>query len=242
MTINCIAIDDEPLALDLLQDYVQKVPFLNLVRSFDDPLEALDYLRNNPIDLIFLDIQMEGISGIQFAKLLKNKPQIIFITAYDKYAIQGFELDAVDYLLKPISLDRFIKAVDKAYERMQSCNGSCSPIVKDNHGLKEDFFFVKTEFKHTKINYDDVQFIEGMGDYQCIYTDNGKIMTLQTFRKFEEMLPLEKFVRVHKSYIVPFNRITTIEKNKVKIGEKEIPIGESFKPNFFDALRKKQIL
>ena len=242
MTIICIAIDDEPLALELLQDYIQKVPFLNLVRCFDDPLEALSYMRENTIDLIFLDIQMDGISGIQFVQLLKNKPQIIFITAYDKYAVQGYELDIVDYLLKPISLDRFIKAVEKAYERLQSCNGSCLIPHSDNHGIKEDFFFVKTEFKHTKVNFDEVQYIEGMGDYQCIFTDKGKIMTLQTFRKFEEILPLERFVRIHKSYIIPFGRISTIEKNKVKIGEREIPIGDSYKLNFLDVLRKKQII
>ena len=254
MIINCITLDDEPLALELLEDYIRKVPYLNLVKSFDNPVDTLDYLKDNTVDLLFLDILMEELTGIQLVQILKNKPNIIFTTAYDKYALQGYELDIVDYLLKPISFDRFIKAVDKVYERISSTlpvNGISNPEYNpqaDNPGVnpwagqKEDYFFVKTEFKHQKINFDDVLYVEGMGDYQCIYTAKEKIMTLMNFKKLVDILPEILFTRLHKSYIVSLNKITIIEKNKVKIGDKFIPIGDSYKNKFFDLLKKRHLI
>ena len=254
MIINCIALDDEPLALELLEDYIRKVPYLNLVRCFNNPVDTLDFLKENPVDLLLLDILMEELSGIQLVQILKNKPNIIFTTAYDKFALQGYELDIVDYLLKPISFDRFIKAVDKVYERISNSAVTSSNSSLDiqqtnqntngNHweGPQEDYFFVKTEFKHQKVNFNDVLFVEGMGDYQCIYTTKEKIMTLMNFKKLVDILPEIQFTRVHKSYIVSLNKINIIEKNRVKIGEKLIPIGESYKIQFFDLLKKRHLI
>ena len=252
--INCIILDDEPLALELLEDYIQKVPYLHLVKTFDNPVDTLDYLKENTIDLLFLDILMEELTGIQLIQILKNKPNIIFTTASDKYALQGYELDIVDYLLKPISFDRFIKAVGKVYEKISISatlnSNSHTENYQSKHSTisnypdvqKEEYFFVKTEFKHQKVNFNDVLYVEGMGDYQCIYTNREKIMTLMNFKKFEDILPDIQFTRLHKSYIVSLNKITIIEKNKVKIGDKFIPIGDSYKLQFFDLLKKRHLI
>jgi DNA-binding LytR/AlgR family response regulator len=242
MKIKCIAIDDEPLALEIIKDYSGKVPFLDLIKTFDNAIESIDYLKNNKIDLLFLDIQMEELTGIQLLKILNPKPNVIFTTAYDSFAIQGFELDAVDYLLKPISFERFMKAVNKVYEKLNVehlIENKTKEITIYTPG--DEYFFVKTEFRLEKVNFADILYIEGMGDYLRIVTPNKRLMTLQNFKKMEEMLPANKFYRVHKSYIVALDKIENIEKNRIKISDKLIPISDTYKKPFFDFLDKRKL-
>jgi two-component system, LytTR family, response regulator len=240
--ISCIAIDDEPLALDIIKDYTEKVPFLELQATFDNAMDSLEYLRKNSVDLLFLDIQMEELTGIQLLNILKEKPFVIFTTAYDRFAVKGFELDAIDYLLKPISFERFIKAVDKVYDRLERKNEQ--PILKEtvSHTLSEDYFFVKTEFHLEKLKFSDILYIEGMGDYLMIHTSAKKIMTLHSFKKAEDILPEGNFCRVHKSYLVALDKIESIERNRIKIGSTLIPISETYRKIFFDRIEKRGLV
>ncbi len=243
MKINCIAIDDEPLALDIIKDYAQKIPFLDLKCCFDNALDSLNYLKDNTVDLLFLDIQMEELTGIQLLNVLKIKPLVIFTTAYDHYAIKGFELDAVDYLLKPISFERFLKAVDKAYEKLQF-----DKVLKNNNvntnitNPQDEYFFVKTEFRMEKIKFSEILYIEGMGDYLRIVTNSKKIMTLQNFKTMEDMLPSRQFCRVHKSFIVALDKIESVERCRIKIGDRTLPISDTYKKFFYDILEKKKLV
>ncbi len=243
MKIKCIAVDDEPLALDIIKDYCSRVPYLDLIKTFDNALHALDYIKNNKFDLMFLDIQMDELTGIQLLNILKNKPYVIFTTAYPNYAVQGFELDVVDYLLKPISFERFIKAVDKVYEKLQLEYLQKSSLnTKTDAGVKDDYFFVKSEFHYEKIFIKDILYIEGMGDYLRIVTPNKRIMTLLNFKKMEDMLPEDNFCRVHKSYIIALDKIESLERNHIKISDKSIPISETYRKNFFSILDKKKVI
>lgn len=244
MQLSCIAVDDEPLALELIEDYIGKTPSLNLLKSFDNAIDAMEYLKNEKIDLIFLDIQMEELTGIQMLNIIKQKPMVIFTTAYDNFALKGYELDIVDYLLKPISFERFLKAADKAIEKFKLMNMSHIALASDDKKTSgdEDYFFVKTEFRLRKVNFEDILYIEGMGDYLRIITNKEKIMTLQNFKKMEEILPPGNFARVHKSYIVSVDKIISIEKSKINIGDISIPISETYKKTFYDLLEKKKVL
>ena len=244
MKIDCIAIDDEPLALDIIRDYSKRVPYLNLLATHDNALESLEFLKARPVDFIFLDIQMEELTGIQLINILKTKPMIIFTTAYDRYAIQGYELDAVDYLLKPISFERFVKAVDKVFDRLQPKALSISSPNTDQIPTSPnlEYIFVKSEFHLEKVKLTDILYIEGMGDYLMIHTSYRKIMTLQNFRKAEEILPSNTFCRVHKSYIVSIDKIESIERNRIKIGEALIPISDSYRKIFFSMVEKNGML
>jgi len=240
MKINCVAIDDEPLALDIISKYVAKIPFLNLLKTFDNAIESIDFFKENKIDLLFLDIQMDELTGIQLFNILNPKPMVIFTTAYDTYAIQGFELEAIDYLLKPISFERFLKAANKVYDKMNipiANQNSDEIIVKHN----ENYFFVKTEFRYEKVNFSEILYIEGMGDYLRIVTKTKKIMTLQNFKRMEESLPIDQFCRVHKSYIIAFDKIESIERNRIKIADQLIPISESYKKIFYDIFDKMKL-
>jgi DNA-binding LytR/AlgR family response regulator len=245
--IDCIAIDDEPLALDIITDYARKIPFLNLVNTFDNALESLEYLKHYKIDLLLLDIQMDDLTGIQLLNVIKQKPMVIFTTAYDKFAVQGYELDALDYLLKPISFERFLRAVDKAYDRLAP-RMDALPIVEtppkhqsaQHNG--DDYMFVKTEFHLEKVRFSDILFVEGMGDYLLIQTPTGRIMTLQNFKKIEEVLPQGQFQRVHKSYIVAMDKINKIERNRIYINQKIIPISDTYKKAFYDVLEGKKLM
>ncbi len=243
MKINCIAIDDEPLALDIIRDYALKVPFLNLLRTFDNAIESIDFIRNNKIDLLFLDIQMEELTGIQLLNALKYRPYVIFTTAYDEFAVQGFELDVVDYMLKPISFERFIKGVDKVYERMQNeskkAGKNSNPPI--SYGNKEEFFFVKTETRMEKVFFADVLYIEGMGDYWRIVTSAKRIMSLMNAKKIEDVLPESHFFRVHKSFYIALDKIDSIERNRIKIGDKYIPVSETYHKSFFDLIEKRKL-
>ena len=242
MKINCIAIDDEPLALEIIKDYCARIPFLNLVRTFDNAVESIEFIRNNPLDLLFLDIQMEELTGIQLLHALKNRPHVIFTTAYDSYAIQGYELDVADYLLKPISFERLLKSVDKVYEKMQTDQKlkTKSETTASSAPSEDAYFFVKTETRMEKVCFADVLYIEGMGDYWRIITVNRKIMTLLNYKKLEEILPSRQFIRVHKSFIIAIDKIESIERNRIKIADRLIPVSETFHKAFFDMIEKRK--
>lgn len=243
MKINCIAVDDEPLALDVIEDYIKKVPFLNLLKSFDNAIDAMEFLRNEKVDLMFLDIQMEELTGIQMLNIIKPKPEVIFTTAYDQFALQGYELDVTDYLLKPISFERFVKAVDKVYEKFCKMNsGKAHPAEVSIFNPRTDYFFVKSGFKLHKVTFDEILYVEGQGDYLKIVTPRARIMTLQTFKGVEDILPQSNFIRVHKSYIVAIDKIVSIEGNTIRIAEAQIPVGESYKKQFQMVLDQKKIM
>lgn len=234
MKINCIVIDDELPAIEQMEEYITRIPFLNLLGSFDNAIEPINFLKSNSVDLIFLDIEMEGFTGLQLIKTLQHKPKIILTTAYDQYAIEAFDLNVSDYLLKPISFERFIKAIDKIFDAYTETN-----IKTSNEPVyKRDYFFVKTEFRMQRVDFKDILFIEGMNEYLRINTTKGKIMTLQNFKSLEEILPKNNFVRVHKSYMVAINKIDSIEKNRIKIGEKLIPVSNTYKDAFYLILKK----
>jgi two-component system LytT family response regulator len=243
MQINCIAVDDEPLALDIIKAYCAKVPFLNLTNTFSNAIDTLEYLRHNSVDLMFLDIQMEELTGIQLLNSLKNKPLVIFTTAYDQYALQGFDLDVLDYLLKPIPFERFVKGANKALELMQKEKGTQPekperPIVSNTN----TFFFVKTETRIEKVNADEVLYVEGMGDYWRIVTKTRRIMTLMNAKGIEEILHEPGFCRVHKSFFVSVDKIEFVERKQIKIGELLIPISDTYQKNFFDLIEKHKMM
>ena len=239
MKINCIAIDDEPLALDIIRDYCSRIPFLHLEKTFDNAIDSIEYIRTHPLHLLFLDIQMEEFSGIQLLNALNHRPYVILTTAYDSYALQGFDLDVMDYLLKPISFERFIKGVNKVVEKIQADNQN--PTTDQNLVTPSGdlFFFVKTETRIEKVRYADVLFIEGMGDYWRIITTSKKIMSLLNYKRLEEILPKNQFIRVHKSFIVALDKIDSVERNRIKIADRLIPISETYKKLFFDRIEKK---
>lgn len=240
MIINCVAIDDEPLALDIISDYCSKISYINLLQTFTSPVASIDFLKSNKVDLLFLDIQMEQLTGIQLLNVIKSKPQVIFTTAYDSFAVMGYELDAVDYLLKPISFERFLKATSKAYEKIQSDkNTAVEKTILMNENIKHDYFFIKTDAKMQKVNYSDVLYIEGQSDYLKVVTEKERHMTLMNFKKIEEILPNEHFVRVHKSYIVALSKIEFVERNRIKIKDQYIPISESYRTQFFKAIENQ---
>lgn len=241
MNINCIAIDDEPLALDIIKEYCSKVAFLNLQKTFDNAIESIEYIRSNKVDLIFLDIQMEELTGIQLLNALKHRPFVIFTTAYERYAIQGFELDVVDYMLKPISFERFIKGVNKVCERLQLDPGNAKPENSKAKTPEASFFFVKTETRMERIENNDVLYVEGMGDYWRIVTKTRRIMTLMNARKLEEVLHEPQFCRVHKSFFIALDKIESIERNRIKIGDQYIPVSETYHKAFFDLVERKKL-
>ncbi len=220
--ISCIIVEDEPLALKRTMEYIGKIPYLNLLKSFDNGFEAIGFLREQSVDLIFLDIKMDELTGIQLLESLENKPYVIVTTAYSEYALKGYELNVTDYLLKPFSIERFIQAVEKV-----------SYLIDKETDSTRDFFFVKSDYRIEKVFYKNILFIEGMRDYRNIQTENKKILTLQTFGDLEKELPKSLFCRVHKSFIVPLNRIDLIEHNRIKIKDKLIPISETYKADFY---------
>lgn len=223
MEIKCIVIEDEPLALKKLVSFVDKIDYLKISRTFDNAVEAIGYLKSNSVDIIFLDIQMEDFSGIQFLETMKHRPKVIVTTAYDKYAIKGYELDVADYLLKPITFERFVQAVEKVTDNI-------SVTLNTTHN---DFIFVKTEYRHEKIKISDILYIEGMSEYLRIVTNDKKIMTLQNFKTMEQLLPENLFIRVHKSFIVAIEKIERVERNRIKIKDVVIPVSETYRDRFY---------
>jgi two-component system, LytTR family, response regulator len=237
--LRCIAIDDEPLALNLLVDYIDKIPFLERVASCGDAFEAAKVLQENQVDLIFIDIQMPGLTGFQFIQSLARKPMVIVITAYKKFAHEGFELDVVDYLVKPVGLDRFMRACKKAKELYQLRNPAPpptpSPAAPSHTGAPlaggPDFFFLNVDYSLLKILFADIIWIEGSGDYVKIHLkSNAKpLLVRMSTRAMETELPADRFIRVHKSYIVAVESITAVRKNSVFIKDLELPIGETYR-------------
>jgi two-component system LytT family response regulator len=223
MLINCIIVEDEPLAMVRLVEYIEKVSFLNLLRSFDNGLEAIEFLGTNHIDLIFLDIQMDDFSGIQLLESLRNKPEVIITTAFDTYALKGFELNVSDYLLKPYTLERFMQAVIKVRENLMKQSTRETPA----------YIFIKTEYRLEKVFMDHILYIEGVRDYRQILTQEKKMMTLETFKDLEKLLPEKAFCRVHKSFIVSVSKIESVERDRIKINKTLIPISETYKANFY---------
>ncbi len=231
MNLNCLIVDDEPLARQLLTEYVRKVPFLNLVKACSSALEAMEELRNHPVELLFLDIQMPEITGITFLKTLKKKPMVILTTAYSEYALESYEFDVIDYLLKPITLERFLRAVDKASERSAAVPVS-APRENQGPELVQPFVFVKDGTKLVKIRWTDILYVEGLKDYVTIHTRQQKIVSLQRLKALEETLPQDQFIRIHNSYIIALQAIDTIHKDKVQIGTVFLPISDSYRKSF----------
>jgi DNA-binding LytR/AlgR family response regulator len=231
--IRCLAIDDEMLALDLLEDNIKKVPFLELVRACRSAMEAMEVLRNQPVDLIFLDIQMPDISGIQLLRSLHHKPMVIFTTAFSKYAAEGFDLDVMDYLLKPYSFERFLKAVNKAHEYMDLRDRALNPSNAREIVTSPDFLFVRADYRLYKINLMDILYVEGLKDYVKIYAGEKPVVTQISMKALEEKLPSGDFIRVHRSFIVAFNKIDSIQKHMLTIGGKEIPVSEHYRDQLF---------
>jgi len=235
MSLTCLIVEDEPLARSLLTDYVKKIPSLELKAACPDPLQALEVLKSNSIDLLFLDIQMPEITGIGLLKALQKKPMVIFTTAYSEYALEGFELDVVDYLLKPITFDRFLRAVNKAQARLTASHtAQPQPAI-------DDFIFVKDGTKLVKIMINDILYVEGLKDYVTIFTKTQKVVSLQRLKAMEDQLPASMFARIHNSYIVSLRAITSIHKNEVEIGAAFLPVGETFKKSFKEAIERRQV-
>jgi two-component system, LytTR family, response regulator len=235
MSVTCLIVEDEPLARNLLTDYVKKIPSLNLVAACSGPMEAMEILKSHSIDLMFLDIQMPELTGIGLLKALPNKPMVIFTTAYSEYALQGYELDVVDYLLKPITFERFLRAVNKAQVRVAAKPNPSGIAPAD------EFIFVKDGTKLVKIMLNDILYIEGLKDYVTIFTKTQKIVSLQRLKTMEEQLPESLFVRIHNSYIVSLRAITSVHKNEVEIGTAFLPVGETFKKSFKEAIERRQV-
>lgn len=238
--IRCLVVDDEPLALDILTDYIAKVPFLELVKATTSAFEALSLVQQDLIDLVFLDVQMPELTGIQFLKIINGKCNVILTTAYSQYALDGYELDVSDYLLKPIAFDRFYKAVLKV-QNQQSQISPAVTIERPAAALAPDFIFVKTEHRIQKIYINDILYIEGLKDYVSIFTPVERIITLQHMKKLEEVLPNQRFARVHKSFIVSIDKIESIERGRIQIGDKIIPIGDTYRDNFFKKIEDRNI-
>ncbi|NER17293.1 LytR/AlgR family response regulator transcription factor [Spongiivirga citrea] len=223
---KCIIIEDEPLALDRTKEFTQKIPFLELSATFDNALDGLAYLKTNKVDVLFLDINMDELTGIELLESSKIDSHVIITTAYQEYALKSFELNVTDYLLKPFTFNRFIQAVNKVQDSLEQ---------KTEKKLPE-FIFVKTENRLEKINLNDILYIEGMRDYRRIHTTNKRIMTLQNFKEFEEIIPSNIVCRVHKSYMVSLSKIESIERNRIRIVNELIPISETYKTSFFQQI------
>lgn len=230
MKINCIIIEDEPLAQERLQNFVQKLPFLHLCSMFDNAIDALTFLQTNKVDLIFLDINLGEFSGINLLETNAISAQVIITTAYQEFAVQGFDLKVTDYLLKPFKFERFV----------QSINRVCENLPKKSAVPNKNFIFVKTENRLEKVNLRDIIFIEGMRDYRKIYTVNKRIMTLQTFTEFEKQISPKIVCRVHKSYMISIDKIESIERDNIKIGDKLIPISDTYKQKFYSLINFQQ--
>jgi DNA-binding LytR/AlgR family response regulator len=237
MIINCIIIDDEPLARKGLKEYIADVDFLNIAGEFDNPLKATDLISKGEAQLLFLDIEMPKITGLEFFKTLQNPPPVIFTTAYPQYALQGYEVNALDYLVKPVSFDRFFKAVLKAKEYYEIREKNVMEATASS-----DHFFIKADNKLVKIVYEDVLYAEALQNYVTIHTKERKYITYLTFKSVENYLPADKFIRVHKSYIISASKIDSIDGNDIRIGQHYIPISRNLKEEVMDRLLKGKFL
>jgi two-component system, LytTR family, response regulator LytT len=233
--ITVIAIDDEPLALQLIVDYIQMTPDLTLAGQFENPLEASQYISKNHIDIVFTDIQMPGLNGIEFTRSMVNGPVVIFTTAFSKYAIEGFKLDIADYLLKPFTYEEFLTSVHKAERMIRSITKPADEVLSNN-----EFLFLKADYKIKRINFQNILYIEGLKEYVKVYTtDSDKpILSLSSLKILEIKLPADKFMRVHRSFIVNLEKIDSIDRSRIVFGKKYIPIGNNYKDKFQEFLDK----
>ena len=234
MIINCIAVDDEPLALNIIKNYISKISFLKLQETFSDGISVIEYLSSNDVDLIFLDIEMSGLSGTQLLKTLKKKPKVIVTTAFRDYAIDAFDLEVTDYLLKPFSFERFLIAVERTRNLISESQNRNELKVNE-----KEYIFVKCNGKMVKVNFTDILFIEALNEYISIKTNSGSIITLQSMKNIEKILPGSKFARIHKSFIVSLNKIDFIEGQSIVVANKKLPIGNKYKKSFFESISLK---
>ncbi len=252
--MNCLAIDDEPLALNIIEAFCAKTEFLILIKKCTSAFEAIEYINKQNIDLIFLDIQMPEITGLDFLKSLPNLPMVVFTTAYSEFALDGFELNAVDYLVKPIPLGRFFKAANRAYElynlrhnenkkeEQSHVSNNNRTIIKQSTNIEEKkFLLIKVEYSTVRVDFDNILYIEGLKDYIKIYTTDKMFLTKSTMKNIQSKLPEIMFFRVHKSFIVSFNHIRKIENNRIVINEKYIPIGEQYKEVFYKYVNQNRL-
>ncbi|GAB2534714.1 LytR/AlgR family response regulator transcription factor [Spirosoma aerophilum] len=245
--MRCLIVDDEPLAHAILSDYIRKVPFLELIGATTSPIDALTQVQRGEVDLVFLDIQMPELTGMQFLKLVEravseSKCRVILTTAYSTYALEGYEHNVVDYLLKPISFERFYKAVQKLFPPIKAERAEMTTMTVEPDNVRatvqpepvaKDFIFVKTEYRLQRVDLSEILYCEGLKDYVSIYTPTERILTLQTMKSLDEKLPASQFARVHKSYIVALNRIESIERNRIFIKKAVIPIGDTYRDGFY---------
>jgi two-component system LytT family response regulator len=233
--MKCLVIDDEPKAVEILSDYIEKVPDLKCIATFRDPLKALNHIQNNPIDLLFLDINMPDLSGIQFLNALEHHPLVIFTTAYSEYALDSYDYDAVDYLLKPIEFDRFLKAVNKAYRRHKEEKKGRLPLRGDS-----GYIFIKSGTDYHKLDTSNILYIKGTGNYLTFVTLNKEILTLLTMKEALEIIP-PQFHRIHKSYIINLDHVELIDTEEVKIKDQRIPIGDHYRDSLFGVIKNKKL-
>jgi DNA-binding LytR/AlgR family response regulator len=245
--IRCLLVDDEPLALRLLTSYVERIPFLELVGTCRSALEALAVLQREQVDVMFLDVQMPDLTGVEFVRSLRPDALVIFTTAYEQYAVQGFDLDAVDYLVKPIAFDRFLKAAQRAQERLTQAAAPepaapTAPPAPAPVAVAEDYIFVKADYHTQRVNLRDIRYLEGLKDYVKIHTGSGKpLLTLNSLKAFEERLPSHEFVRVHRSFIVALSWVDSIRKNRIYLGEAIIPIGDAYAESFHQLIEDRNM-
>jgi DNA-binding LytR/AlgR family response regulator len=246
--LTCVVVDDEPLATSVMQRYCAQLPFLQLVGTFHDAMSALAFLQATPVDVVFLDIEMPGLTGMQLAQILPpGRARIVLTTAYQQYAVQGYELGVADYLVKPIGFQRFVQAANRLYHSAGAEAPPAAPAsapaaapapAEPAPPVAPDAMFVKNEHRLQRVAFDDILYIEGMKDYLMIYTaESGKILTLQSFRRVEEVLPPQRFARIHKSFIVALNRIEHVERGKVQVAGRLLPVGDAYRESFMALIR-----
>jgi DNA-binding LytR/AlgR family response regulator len=230
--INCLIIDDEPLALQLLEDYVSKTPYLRLTGKFEEPMQALSLIESRQVDLLFLDIKMPDISGIDFFRSLSTKPAVIFTTAYSEYAIEGFALNAMDYLLKPVSFEKFLAAANRVRDYIE--------LKNSRQSAAKEYFFINAAHKLHKIHYNDILYLEGLKDYTKIHLESSAapLIILHNLKYFEELLGSPEFIRIHRSFIVPISKVMTISRKSVTIGNIELPVSDNYRDGFFTIVEK----
>lgn len=238
MKIRCIAVDDEPLALVKMRNYIERIPYLEFVADFDNAIDTINFLRKDSVDLIFLDIQMEELTGIQLLEVLKDHPMVIMTTAYDEYALKGYEMDVLDYLLKPIDFSRFQLACERAKQQheLRTKHQDQPKVLSHEEQIHTDIIMVRSEYKMVKIRLDEIYYIAGMKDYSRLYCEDRRIMTMQTIGKMEDALPHPRFFRIHKSYIIALDKLEAFGKNHVQVMGQEIPIGSMYKGAFLTYL------
>jgi len=245
MNLRCLIIDDEQAALNVLTNYIAKTPFLELRGAFLDPIQALEIIYTQPVDLIFLDIHMPELSGLEFIKLLRGRAKVILTTAYSQYALEGYELDVVDYLLKPVPFDRFLRAVQKAKDTLTTKEEtSVLPVTVAAVPTvtASDYVFIKVDSKIMKVRFEDILYIEGLGNYVSIYTKTGRLVTLSTMKEVEEYLSESYFTRIHRSYIIALNQVEYVEGNQIFLNKNTaVPLGETYREKFFKLLEENMM-